>query len=98
MKTVIRAAIGAVVIAVVVLALVLSCPDEANFKRWAKRSLKRESGSVTEKAKGQALSTEARWTADYESHVLWATVDAYQGTAKQRYVGIAGTWFRVSAD
>jgi len=32
MKTVIRAAIGAFVIVVVVLALVLSCPDEANFK------------------------------------------------------------------
>ena len=98
MKTVIRALIGAFVIVVAALALVLSCPDEANFKRWAKRSLKPESGSATEKAKGQALSTEARWTADYQNHRLWATVDAYQGTTKQRFVGIAGTWFRVSAD
>ena len=72
----------------------LSCPDEANFKRWAKRSLKPESGSVTEKVKGQALSTEARWTADYESHVLWATVDAYKGTTKQRFVAVSYTHLR----
>ena len=98
MKTVIRAAIGAVVIAVVVLALVLSCPDEANFKSWARASLESKEGTPASRAKGRALATEAKWTADYESHVLWATVDAYQGTTKQRFVGIAGTWFRLSAD
>jgi hypothetical protein len=98
MKLPVKMLVGALIVVVAVLALVLSCPDEQSFKRWAKRSLKPESGSVTEKAKGQALSTEARWTADYQNHRLWATVDAYQGTTKQRFVGIAGAWFRVSAD
>jgi hypothetical protein len=98
MKTVIRAAIGAFLIAVAALALVLSCPDEASFKSWAKASLGSKEGTLASRAKGGALATEARWTADYESHVLWATVDAYQGTTKQRFVGIGGTWFRVSAD
>jgi hypothetical protein len=96
MKMLIKALIGALVVVVGALALVLSCPDEQSFKRWAKSSLKPESGSVMEKAKGQALSTEARWTADYENHVLWATVDAYQGTTSQRFIGLAGTWFRLS--
>jgi hypothetical protein len=98
MKTVVRALIGAFVIAVVMVALLLSCPDEASFKSWAKASLGSKEGTPASRAKGQALATEARWTADYESHVLWATVDAFQGTTKQRFVGIAGTWFRVNAD
>ncbi len=98
MKLLIKALIGTVLVVVVALALVLTCPDKEDFNRWAKRSLKPEAGSTMDKAKGTALSTEARWTADYEGHVLWATVDAYQGTTKQRFLGVAGTWFRLGAE
>ena len=34
----------------------------------------------------------------YHAALMGLRVDAYQGTTKQRFVGIAGTWFRVSAD
>ena len=98
MKMVVKALVAALVVVVAVLALVLTRPDEASFKRWAKSSLKPDEGSVTEKAKGQALSTEARWTADYADHVLWATVDSYQGTKRARFVGIGGTWFRLNRE
>ena len=98
MKTLNKLLIGLLVIVVAALALVVTCPDEQSFNSWAKSHLKPESGSVAEKAKGAALSTEARFTAEYESHVLWATVEAYQGTTKQRFLGIAGAWFRLSDD
>ena len=86
MKLPVRMLVGALIAVVAVLALVLSCPDEARLK-LSSRSLKPESGSVTEKVKGQALSTEPRWTADYQNHRLWATVGAYQGATKS-----SGSW------
>lgn len=98
MKLIVKGLIAILIIVVAVLALVLTRPDEASFKSWAKSSLKPAEGSVMEKAKGQALSTEARWTADYADHVLWATVDSYQGTSRQRFLGVAGFWFRLGAE
>ena len=83
---------GAIGVVAVVLVLFVSCPDEDSFNRWAKKALVSESGSGLEKAKGQALATQANWTADYQSHVLWATVEAYQGGTRHRYLGILGMW------
>jgi hypothetical protein len=94
-KTGVKIAIGVIA---VVLVLVVSCPDEDSFNRWAKTALVSESGSGLEKAKGKALATQANWTADYRSHVLWATVDAYQGGTERRYVGLVGTWFQIGGE
>jgi len=98
MKLMVKAVIGALVVVGVVVALALTCPDEQSFKRWAKENIPPDSGSVVKKAQGAALATQAKWTADYEGHFLWATVDAYQGGAEQRYLGIMGTWFRFSGE
>ena len=86
--------IAMIAIAVVgaVLVLALTCPDEESFNRWAKRALVSESGSGVERTKGKALATQAKWTADYEDFVLWATVDAYQGGTVHRYLGVLGIW------
>ena len=75
-----------------VLILALTCPDEESFNRWAKKTLVNESGSGVEKTTGKALATQAKWTADYEDYVLWATVDAYQGGTERRYLGVLGIW------
>ena len=87
-----KVVMGAIGVVAVVLVLVVSCPDEDSFNRWAKKALVSESGSGLEKAKGQALATQANWTADYQNHVLWATVEAYQGGTRHRYLGILGMW------
>ncbi|HSN53837.1 MAG: hypothetical protein AB1Z65_01175 [Candidatus Sulfomarinibacteraceae bacterium] len=98
MKFMVKAAIGFLLVVGVVVALSLTRPDEASFKRWAKANIPSESGSVVEQAKGIALTTQAKWTADYEDHVLWATVDAYQGGTEQRFVGVMGTWFPLGGE
>jgi len=98
MKLLLKAMIGVVAVVGVALILAVTCPDEAHFKRWAKENIPPESGSLVKQAQGAALATQARWTADYEDHVLWATVDAYQGGARQRFVGVAGTWVRLSSE
>lgn len=95
MRFLTRALVGVMLVAGLVVAMAWSCPDEDDFDRWAETALEPESGSVVAKAKGKALSTQAKWTADYEDHVLWATVDAYQGGSRHRFVGIMGTWFRL---
>jgi hypothetical protein len=79
----------------VVLGLAASCPTEDSFGQWAREELGADSGSLTEQVKGKVLSTQAKWTAQYEHHVLWATVDAYQGSTHYRYVGVMGTWFKL---
>lgn len=88
-KTMIKAVIG---IVVVVLLLAVSCPDEDSFDKWAKKTLVGDSESGLEKAKGTALATQANWTADYEDFVLWATVEAYQGGTRHRYLGALWMW------
>lgn len=75
-----------------VLVLALTCPDEESFGRWANKTLVNESGSVVEKVTGKASAAQAKWTADYESYVLWATVEAYQGGSERRYLGVLGMW------
>ena len=92
-KTVVKGAIGVVAVALV---LFVSCPDEDNFNRWATKALVSKSGSGLEKAKGKALATQANWTADYEGHVLWATVEAYRGTTRHSFLGVLGMWFELS--
>ena len=98
MKLLKRVSVGAMLIAGAVLVLALTCPDEDNFNRWAKTALEPESGSVAEQAKGKALSTQARWTAEYEDYVLWATVDAYQGGTRHRFLGLLGTWISLGGE
>jgi len=98
MKLLVKAMIGVVVVAGVVVMLAVTCPDEDSFKRWAKENIQPESGSVVEQAKRAALAAQAKWTADCEDHVLWATVDAYQGGAERRYVGVLGTWIQVGGE
>jgi hypothetical protein len=87
-----KIAMIAIAVVGVVLVLALTCPDEDSFNRWAKRSLVNDSDSGLEKTKGKALATQARWTADYEDYVLWATVDAYEGGTERRYLGVLGIW------
>jgi hypothetical protein len=82
----------AIVVFATVLLLALSCPDEESFNRWAKKALVEESGSGLDKAKGTVLATQANWTADYKDRVLWATVDAYQGGTRHRYLGVLWMW------
>ena len=94
-KTALKVAL--VVIAAIVI-LAVSCPDEDSFDRWAEKTLGNESESILKEAQGKALATQAKWTADYEDHFLWATVDAYQGSTERRYVGVLGTWIQVSGE
>jgi hypothetical protein len=88
-KMVVKVVVG---IVAVILLLAVSCPDEDSFDRWAKKTLVDKSASGLEKAKGKALATQADWTADYEDFVLWATVEAYQGTTHHRYLGVLWMW------
>jgi len=84
---------GAIGIVFVIVLLAVSCPDEDSFDRSAKKSFVSESESGLKKAKGKALATQANWTADYEGFVLWATVEAYQGGTRHRYLGALWMWF-----
>ena len=89
-KMVIKGAIG---IVIVIVLLAVSCPGEDSFGRWAKKSFGGESESGLKKAKGKALATQANWTGDCEGYVLWATVEAYQGGKRHRYLGALWMWF-----
>jgi hypothetical protein len=82
----------AVAVVALILVLAVSSPDEDSFDRWAKKAMVDESGSGLDKAKGKALATQANWTADYQDYVLWATVEAYQGGKRHRYLGVLWMW------
>lgn len=90
------ALITAFIIIAALLALAFSCPDEENFDRWITKTERHEDDSLMAKAGGMVLSTQAHLTADYENHILWATVETHRGMSKIRYTGVFGIWFELS--
>ena len=40
---------------------------------------------------------QAKLTADYQDHTLWATVEVTRGTERQRWLGVLGMWLRMSS-
>jgi hypothetical protein len=85
-----------VVVLVVALGLALSIPDEASFHSHL-ASVDQADGddSLLHRA-GESLGrTQAKLTADYRHHLLWATVEITRGAEKQRWVGALGMWFRL---
>ncbi len=79
-----------------VLALAFSCPDEESFDRWITKTSSHDDDSLMAQASGMAHSTQAQLTADYDDHILWATIQARQGMTKVRYIGLFGMWFELS--
>ena len=57
---------------------------------------KHEDDSLMAQAGGMFHSTQAHLTADYNDHILWASVQASQGMSKVRYIGLFGMWFELS--
>jgi len=88
--------ISAFIIIAAVVALAFSCPDEQSFDRWIEKSSSHEDASLIAQAGDKVLSAQTQLTAEYDDHVLWATVDAHHGTSKVRYVGLVGIWFELS--
>ena len=79
----------------VVLALAFSCPDEDSFHRFVKKASAREEGNLVDEATDAVLSSQERLTADYEDHILWATVSTRRGVHRARYIGVMGIWLEL---
>ena len=87
-----------VVVLACALVLVVSCPDEASFHRHlAKVDQNDGEDSLLQRA-GEGLGrTQAKLTADYRDHTLWATVEITRGTEKQRWLGVLGIWLQMTS-
>lgn len=84
------------VVALVVLGAIASKPDEASFDRYIERASRPgEEADLLDQASGALKSAQAKLTADYRDHVLWATVEATRGTDRERYLGAFGMWLRL---
>ena len=79
----------------VVLALAFSCPDEDSFHRFHKKASAREKGTLVEEATDAVLSSQERFTANYQDHTLWATVHTTRGGHQERYLGVMGIWLEL---
>jgi hypothetical protein len=84
------------VVALLVLGAIAAKPDEASFDRYIVRASKAgEDASLLDEAAGTLKGAQAKLTADYRDHVLWATVEATRGTTTERYLGVFGMWLRL---
>jgi len=80
-----------------VIALVLTCPDKASLYHHLDRVSAVPNGSALERLTGKALQAQARLTARYHDHRLWATAEVHRGGARERYLGIMGLWLQLSS-
>ena len=86
-----------VVVLACALVLAVSVPDEASFHRHlAKLDQNDAEDSLLQRAGESMGRAQAKLTADYRDHTLWATVDVTRGTDKQRWLGVVGMWIRLS--
>ena len=83
------------IIVAVVVALAMSCPNQASFDRWVAKSSHRQGDPLLTQARDTVLSAQTQFTADYEAHFLWATVEARKGRDTVRYLGVMGMWFEL---
>jgi hypothetical protein len=80
------------------LVLVVSCPDEASFHRHlAKLDQNDAEDNLLQRAGESVGRAQAKLTADYQDHRLWATVEATRGTERQRWLGVLGMWLLMSS-
>lgn len=87
-------------VAVLACALVLavSVPDEASFHRHlAKLDQNDAEDNLLQRAGESVGRAQAKLTADYQDHTLWATVELTRGTERQRWLGVLGMWLRMSS-
>jgi len=90
----------AALVAVLACALVLavSVPDAASFHRHlAKLDQNDAEDSLLQRAGESVGRAQAKLTADYRDHTLWATVEVTRGTERQRWLGVLGMWLRMSS-
>jgi hypothetical protein len=90
----------AVVIAllVVALAMALSRPDEASFRRHMEKVSVPEDGNLIDQVRGSLISAQARLTTDYRDYRLWATAEVSRGSRHESYLGLFGIWISTSSD
>ena len=89
-----------VVILVLILifaALAVSRPDQASFDQFLGRAAAVPGGNLLQRAGAALAEMRARMTTEYHDHALWATGEAVVNGRHQRYLGIAGTWIRLSS-
>ncbi len=87
-----------VLLLVVALALGLAAakPDEASFHRHLAKVDRQDDGGLLEEAGETVTRAQAKLTADYHDHLLWATVEATRGGTERRWLGVMGIWFELT--
>ncbi len=88
----------------VLLLLVITRPDEENFKSWVKKKystekVKTDSDNILDKMaeKGFAKATQVQLinSRQYEKHFLSSEIITWANLEKKKYIGILGTWIEV---
>jgi hypothetical protein len=95
MKAVVIVLISLLVLA---LAMAVTCPDKASFKKHMEEVSAPDGGNILDKARGHVLTAQALLTAEYHDHKLWATAQVTRGSRHESYLGLFGVWINLSDD
>lgn len=93
-----------IIIAGVLILLVITRPDEENFKSWVKKKystekVKSSTDNILDKMaeKGFAKATQIQLisSCQYERHFFSSEIITWANLEKKKYIGIIGTWIEM---
>ncbi|MCB5249439.1 MAG: hypothetical protein WCY87_06080 [Candidatus Cloacimonadales bacterium] len=84
-----------VTLLLVVIALIALKPNESDFVEWYKESLVAENPGFGDRLLNSAMSAQSKMTTSYQNYVIFAITTNRSGLTKNKYLGIAKTWFKI---
>jgi hypothetical protein len=93
-----------VILSAVFLLLVLTRPDEADYKKWVKKKystekVKTDSENVLDRfgeiGMAKAMQIQLLNSYQYENHIITSEIVAWSNLKKRKFIGVLGTWIQV---
>lgn len=93
-----------VILSAVFLLLVLTRPDENDYKKWVKKKystekVKTDSENVLDRfgeiGMAKAMQIQLLNSYQYENHIITSEIVAWSNLKKRKFIGILGTWIQV---
>lgn len=86
------------------LLLVLTRPDENDYKKWVKKkysteNIKTKSDNILDKygeiGLAKAMQIQLLNSYQYENHIISSEIIAWSNLKKRKFIGVLGTWIQV---
>ncbi len=92
------------ILSAIFLLLVLTRPDEDDYKKWVKKKYSTEKVKINsenildrygEIGMAKAMQIQLLNSYQYENHIITSEIIAWSNLKKRKFIGVLGTWIQV---